>query len=129
MRAIIWFVSLWIVGVLAAFAVWSLTLRAKKETAIPTKAPANAEPAICPPKVKSLIEQMEADGYLRVEAPSRAAYISPLVWLAFNAEYKQQVTYFIALYIDPSYPSVTLYDAQSARELASYGPFQGFVVR
>jgi hypothetical protein len=43
-----------------------------------------------------------------------------------DASWKENVTRNLAAYCNPKYPSIYILDAQSGRELASYGPFEGF---
>ncbi len=63
---------------------------------------------------------------LRIDLQSRKAWIDPTLWMTMDAFHKETITRMFALYCDSKYPSVTVYNKQSARELASYGPFQGF---
>jgi hypothetical protein len=72
---------------------------------------------------------LEKNGSLRLDRDLRKAWIDPLVWLQLDAQQKEQATLAIAICVSPANPMVTLYDSRSAREIASYGQFQGFVVK
>jgi hypothetical protein len=74
-------------------------------------------------------QEMEKQGALRVDRDARKAWVDPLLWIQMDAEQKELFTRMIATYASPEFPTITLYDKQSARELASYGQFQGFKVR
>lgn len=80
-------------------------------------------------KIKDAVDYLVKNGALRLDMDQRKAWIDPALWLSLNAENKEKTTVVIATFVSPQNPMVTLYDKQSARELASYGSFQGFRVK
>lgn len=80
-------------------------------------------------EASQLVYLMIEQKILRVDSDQRQAWISPQAWLEFDARAKEGLALAVATYVSPGTPMVTIYDAQSARELASYGPFQGFEVK
>jgi hypothetical protein len=75
-----------------------------------------------------IIPAMVKAGFLRVEAEDRKAWIASVYWERADAIGKENLTLAIAVYCHASNPTLDLYDKQSGRKLASYGPFQGFKV-
>ena len=85
------------------------------------------------PKVSftDALTKLQSKGLLRLDC-SRAegrAWIDPVLWAMNDAGWKENVTRNLAAYCNPKYPSIYILDAQSGRELASYGPFEGFKAR
>jgi len=74
------------------------------------------------------VTKLQSKGLLRLDcsSPEGRAWIDPLLWGMNDASWKENVTRNLAAYCNPKYPSIYILDAQSGRELASYGPFQGF---
>lgn len=85
-----------------------------------------AAPARIDPRIEAAVDEMISKGVFRVDRSLRRAWISSDAWSGIDAQTKELVTRALAIYVSPANPMVTIYDAQSARELASYGPFQGF---
>jgi hypothetical protein len=75
-----------------------------------------------------LVPQMVQKGVLRLEVDNRKAWVDPLVWATIDAQAKETLTNVIAIYCSEKYPTVDLFDKQSGKKLASYGPFQGFKI-
>lgn len=86
--------------------------KALRDTSQSGKSPARSDPAA----VSAIVDCLEVR-------------IAPDAWAGTNAQTKELVTRALAIYVSPANPMVTLYDEQSASELASYGPFQGFSVK
>jgi len=82
------------------------------------------------PKVSftDALAKLQSKGLLRLDCSSSEgrAWIDPLLWAMNDASWKENVTRNLAAYCNPRYPSIYILDAQSGRELASYGPFEGF---
>lgn len=95
--------------------------------AIPDQTPMNK---VKPPKLAAAIEKLQRQGLLRVDCsePEAKAWIAAKVWKGWDAEEKENVTKNLAAYCHPERPSIWIFDRQSARKLASYGPFQRFEV-
>jgi hypothetical protein len=74
------------------------------------------------------LAKLQRDGLLRLDCsrPDGRAWINPLLWATSDASWKEKVTRNLAAYCHPKYPSIYILDAQSGRELASYGPLEGF---
>jgi hypothetical protein len=74
------------------------------------------------------LAKLQRDGLLRLDCsrPDGRAWINPLLWATSDASWKEKVTRNLAAYCHPEYPSIYILDAQSGRELASYGPLEGF---
>jgi hypothetical protein len=85
-------------------------------------------PKMRSPEAERIVNKMKADGVLRIDPEMRKAWIDSLLWIAGDAQFKENMTVALAEYCSPGNPSITIYDKQSGRELASYGPFQGFKV-
>ena len=81
---------------------------------------------------RELIQRMQNEGVLRLDVQRKAAHIDPLFWMAIDAQQKENVTVLLATHgadqDETGYEAIDIYDKQSARKLASYGPFQGFKV-
>ena len=94
---------------------------------IPPQTPMNE---VRPPKLAAAIEKLQRQGLLRVDCsePEAKAWIAAKVWKGWDAEEKENVTKNLAAYCHPERPSIWIFDRQSARKLASYGPFQRFEV-
>lgn len=99
-----------------------------RSKALPISAAQSTAPAV-DPRITSTIETMIRTGLLRVDADLRRAWIAPEAWYGVDAQTKELMTRAIAIHVSPSNPMVTLYDNQNAREIASYGPFQGFAAK
>jgi len=99
----------------------------KTTAAIPSQTPMNK---VKPPKLAAAIEKLQKQGLLRVDCsePEAKAWIVAKVWKGWDAEEKENVTKNLAAYCHPEHPSIWIFDMQSARKLASYGPFQRFEV-
>jgi hypothetical protein len=80
------------------------------------------------PKVSftDALAKLQSKGLLRLDcsSPEGRAWIDPLLWAMNDASWKENVTRNLAAYCNPKYPSIYILDAQSGRELASYGPFE-----
>jgi hypothetical protein len=81
-----------------------------------------------PDSFTGALAKLQTDGLLRLDCsePDARAWINPLLWATNDARWKENVTRNLAAYCHPDFPSIYILDAQSGRELASYGPFQGF---
>lgn len=90
-----------------------------------TNQPADSNQA----KIRAAVDALISQGVVRVDVAQRFAWIAPAVWVGADARTKELTTRALAVYVSPQNPMVTVFDAQSARELASYGPFQGFAVK
>ncbi len=92
----------------------------------------NQTPAkkITPPKLAAAIEKLQRQGLLRVDcsAPEAKAWIAAKVWKGWDAAEKEDVTKNLAAYCHPEDPSIEIFDKQSVRKLAGYGPVQRFQV-
>jgi hypothetical protein len=75
-----------------------------------------------------VVSAMVKVGFLRVDTDLRKAWIASVAWESTDAIGKESLTFTIAVYCHASNPTLDLYDKQSGRKLASYGPFQGFKV-
>ena len=75
---------------------------------------------------KALVSKLVERGVLRLDVDSRKGWIDPGFWALIDAETKEKMTMAIAIYCNPDYSVIDLYDKQTAKEVASYGPFQGF---
>ena len=82
------------------------------------------------PKVSftDALAKLQRNGLLRLNCsrPDGRAWINPLLWATNDASWKENVTRNLAAYCHPKYPSIYILDAESGRELASYGPVEGF---
>ena len=98
-----------------------------KAASIPSQTPVNKAK---PPKLAAAIEKLQRQGLLRVDCsePEAKAWIVPKVWKGWDAEEKENVTKNLAAYCHPEHPFIWIFEMQSARKLASYGPFQRFEV-
>jgi hypothetical protein len=83
-----------------------------------------------PPKLAAAVEKLQKQGFLRVDCsePEAKAWIASKVWKGWDAAEKEKVTKNLAAYCHPENPSIGIFDKQSARKLASYGPFERFEV-
>lgn len=81
---------------------------------------------------KALISRLLGKGYLVVEPEQRSASVDPIFWASIDAKAKKNLTISLANYCadenGTGYAEVDVYDKQSAKKIASYGPFQGFKV-
>jgi len=93
----------------------------------PSQTPINK---VKPPKLAAAIEKLQKQGLLRVDCsePEAKALVIAKVWKGWDAEEKENVTRNLAAYCHPEKPAIWIFDMQSARKLASYGPFQRFEV-
>lgn len=91
--------------------------------AIPHQTPVNK---MKPPKLAAAIEKLQKQGLLRVDCsePEAKAWIASKVWKGWDAQEKEKVTKNLAAYCHPEHPSISIFDKQSARKLAGYGPLQ-----
>ena len=100
-----------------------------KTTAAATR---NQTPAnkIKPPKLAAGIEKLQRQGFLRIDCsgPEAKAWIAARVWKGWDAAEKEDVTKNLAAYCRPEEPSIEIFDYQSVRKLARYGPLQPFKV-
>ena len=94
---------------------------------IPRQTPAMK---IKPPKLTAAVEKLQKQGFLLVDCsePEAKAWIAAKVWKGWDAAEKENVTKNLAAYCHPESPSIGIFDKQSARKLASYGPFERFEV-
>jgi len=83
-----------------------------------------------PPKLPAAIEKLQRQGLLHVDCsePEAKAWIAAKAWKAWGADEKENVTKNLAAYCHPEHPFIWIFDKQSARKLASFGPFQRFQV-
>jgi ABC-type transport system involved in multi-copper enzyme maturation permease subunit len=65
---------------------------------------------------------------LRIDRRAGKAWIDPLAWARSNAQGKKSITSTIAIYCKLFFGGIDIYDAQSAKRLASYGPRQGIKI-
>jgi hypothetical protein len=74
------------------------------------------------------LAKLQRNGLLRLDCsrPDGRAWINPQLWATSDASWKENVTRNLAAYCHPKYPSIYILDLQSGRELASYGPLEGF---
>lgn len=82
-------------------------------------------------KREALIQQSVDAGFIqRFTCVGNTAYIAPVAWLTFDAGAKEGLAISLAAHCDAEHSGnrITLYDAQSGRELASFGAF-GFSVK
>jgi hypothetical protein len=95
--------------------------------AIPRQTPVNKTK---PPKLAAAIEKLQKQSLLRVDCsgPEAKAWIAAKVWKGWDAQEKENVTKNLAAYCHPEHPCIWIFDKQSARKLASYGPSQRFEV-
>jgi hypothetical protein len=78
--------------------------------------------------VKQYVElMMKKGGLQKLDCDSHKAWLDPLLWYAADAQLKENMTRMIGIYCGGS-RELEIYDAHSARKLASYGPWQGFKV-
>jgi hypothetical protein len=75
-----------------------------------------------------IIHEMQDSGLVRTDVDARKAWVSPAFWLSADAQGKENLTAALAMFVSPKNPMVTVYDMQSGKQIASYGPFQGFRV-
>jgi hypothetical protein len=83
-----------------------------------------------PPKLAAAIEKLQKQGLLRLDCsePEAKAWIAARVWKGWDPAEKEEVTKNLAAHCHPEQPSIAIFDKQSARKLASYGPLQRFEV-
>jgi hypothetical protein len=72
------------------------------------------------------VDELVRKGLLRVDTEGRQAWVDPGAWFGVDAETKENLSKAIGFYCSAEYPSVDIFDKQSGRKIASYGPFQGF---
>jgi len=77
-----------------------------------------------PPKLSAAIAKLQSKGLLRVDCiePDAKAWIAAGPWKTWDAQEKENVTKNLAAYCHPQHPSILIFDKQSGRKLASYGP-------
>lgn len=92
----------------------------------------NQTPAkkIKPPKLAAAIEKLQRQGLLRVDCspPEAKALIAANVWKGWDTAEKENVAKNLAAYCRPEEPSIEIFDKQSVRKIASYGPLGRFQV-
>ena len=83
-----------------------------------------------PAKLAAAIQKLQRQSLLRVDCsePEAKAWIAAKVWKGWDTQEKEKVTKNLAAHCHPENPSIWIFDKQSARKLASYGPFQRFEV-
>ena len=131
MKTLISVLCLCVLGVSSTFA--QSKVAAGIDAVAPTPKPkASPNPLTDDPKYKSsekVVKLMLKQGVLRrLEPQERKAWVDSITWVMLDAYNKEVVTRALAIYVSPAYPEIDVYDAQSARRIASYGPFQGFKV-
>jgi hypothetical protein len=75
-----------------------------------------------------VVPEMIQAGLLRVDRDARRTWIDPAYWICADAQDKENVTLAIAVYCHAANPTLELFDKQSRKQIASYGPFRGFRV-
>jgi hypothetical protein len=83
-----------------------------------------------PPKLSAAIAKLQKRGLLRVDCiePDAKAWIAAGPWKRWDAQEKEKVTMNLAAYCHPQHPSIWIFDKQSGRKLASYGPVGRFEI-
>ena len=83
-----------------------------------------------PPKLTAAVEKLQRQGLLHIDCaePEAKAWIAARVWKGWDAQEKENATKNLAAYCHPEQPSIGIFDKQSARKLAGYGPFQRFEI-
>lgn len=78
------------------------------------------------------IETLVKEKHLKFDYDLDKAWVSPVVWNQYNVDGKESFSKLCALYIrykqkdSKSSPSLDLYDYNSGKQIASYGPIRGF---
>ncbi len=77
-----------------------------------------------------IIVKLQLSGQLRLDCKARKAWIDPELWQAGDAEVKENFarTIFGGCHSVKGVMSITIYDAQSAKELATYSAENGLKV-
>jgi uncharacterized protein YaaW (UPF0174 family) len=75
-----------------------------------------------------VVPQMIQEGVLRVDKGACKAWISPMLWMQFDATGKADAAAAIAVYCSARDPVIEIYDSQSARRLARWGWARGLEV-
>lgn len=129
MRAILW------LAVLSGLGVFFTVSNCSDSRPAPSSTTAAVTPTATPKddkawkQSKKVVDLMLKQGTLRrIDPRSRKAWVDSMTWLMLDAQAKENVTRALAIYAMPQYPEIEIVDAQSARKLASFGPFQGFKV-
>ena len=83
-----------------------------------------------PPKLAAAIEKLQKQGLLRLDCsePEAKAWITARVWKEWDAAEKEEVIKNLAAHCHPENTCIGIFDKQSARKLATYGPLQRFEV-
>jgi hypothetical protein len=71
-------------------------------------------------KVQMMVDK---GGITKIDTDMHRAWIDPLLWVKSDAQMKQQITEMLAIYCGGR---IDLYNAQSARQVASYRLGDGF---
>lgn len=78
------------------------------------------------------IETLIKEKHLKFDYELDKAWVSPVVWNQYNVDGKESFTKLCALYIrykqkdSKSTPVLDMYDYNSGKQIASYGPIRGF---
>lgn len=80
-------------------------------------------------KERTMLSDLERNDLLRVERNQQKVYVDIMLWVGMDAQRKETFTRMMAIECaDSDYYTVEIYDKQSARKLADFGPFRGFNV-
>jgi len=96
-------------------------------SSIPSQTPMNE---VQPAKLSAAIAKLQKRGLLRLDCiePDAKAWIAAGPWKTWDSQEKENVTKNLAAYCHPQHPSIWIFDKQSGRKLASYGPSGRFEV-
>ena len=81
-------------------------------------------------ETESLIEDLTKKNLIRIESGERKGYVNPDFWMQLDASKKEILVEAMAAKCasdkGDSMASIDVFDAQSARKIAEFGPFSGF---
>jgi hypothetical protein len=112
-----------ILGVLAWFPAKEKPFDSTKWPPAGPKAIERSGSEVTPEQIKEAneaVSQMLEAGAVRVDKAAGKAWISPLVWMHLNTDAKDGCGAALAIYCSPHDPAVEIYDAQSAKKIASW---------
>jgi hypothetical protein len=78
------------------------------------------------------IETLVSNKLLKFDYDLEKAWVSPAVWAQYNVDGKNSFTQLCALYIRyrqkerDKNPAIDLFDYNTGKQIASYGPIRGF---